>query len=161
MPKIAQKVTPCLWFDMQAEEAAQHYTSIFPDSSIQSVTRFGEDSPGPAGQVMVVTFTLFGQEFMGLNGGPQFPFTEAISLHVTCETQEEVDTYWSRLLDGGEESQCGWLKDRYGVSWQIIPRVLGEMLGDADAEKANRVMQAMLPMQKVDIATLERAYAGR
>jgi len=153
-----QKITTCLWFDSQAEEAASFYVSLFKDSGILNVSRFGEGGPGPAGSVMNVIFQLAGQEFMALNGGPDFNFTEAISLFVNCETQEEVDELWAKLSEGGEEGQCGWLKDRYGLSWQIVPTVLGEMLGDPDPEKAQNVMQAMLRMRKLDMATLRRAY---
>ena len=156
-----QKITPFLWFNDNAEEAMDFYVSIFPDSEMLSVTRYGEAGPGKAGSVMVGTFRLAGQEFIALNGGPQFSFTEAISFSVDCATQEEVDDYWDKLTaDGGEPGPCGWLKDKFGVSWQINPTVLGEMLGDADPAKANRVMQAMLGMTKIDIAGLRRAYAG-
>jgi predicted 3-demethylubiquinone-9 3-methyltransferase (glyoxalase superfamily) len=163
MPKIqqSQKITPCLWFDDQGEEAAEFYTSLFDDSRILSVERYGEAGPGQPGSVMVVTFELAGQRFTGLNGGPQFRFTEAISLQVDCESQEEVDTFWERLTaDGGEESMCGWLKDKYGLSWQIIPRRLMELLNDPDQEKSQRVMAAMLKMRKIDVQALEDAYRG-
>ncbi len=153
-----QKITPFLWFDNNAEEAAELYVSIFKDSRILSVSRYGEAGPGPAGSAMSVTFELEGQQFMALNGGPQYKFTEAISLFVHCTTQEEVDDLWERLSAGGEEGPCGWLKDRYGLSWQIVPSVLGEWLGDEDAEKAKRVMQAMLQMKKLDIQRLKQAY---
>jgi len=156
-----QKIVPFLWFDNQAEEAMNHYISIFPDSKVVSVSRYGDAGPGPKGTVMVANFQLAGQEFMALNGGPEFKFTEAISLHVNCVTQEEVDELWQKLSEGGERGPCGWLKDKYGVSWQIIPTALGEMLQDPDAEKSNRVMQAMLQMSKIDIAALRRAYAGQ
>ena len=156
-----QKIVPCLWFDGQAEEAMNHYVSIFPDSKVLSVTRTGPGGPGPEGSVLVVTFQLAGQEFMGLNGGPQFKFTEAISLYVNCGTQQEVDELWAKLTAGGEESRCGWLKDKYGLSWQIIPTALIEMMQDKDPEKAGRVTQAMLQMSKIDIPTLQRAYEGR
>src|SRR5438445_1060721 len=136
------KITPFLWFDDNAEEAMRFYVSIFPDSKILSVSRYGEGGPGPAGTVMTGTFQLQGQEVMALNGGPHFKFTEAISFFVSCETQDEVDALWEKLTDGGEEVQCGWLKDRFGLSWQIVPTALGEMLGDKDPEKAGRVMQA-------------------
>jgi predicted 3-demethylubiquinone-9 3-methyltransferase (glyoxalase superfamily) len=149
---IMQKITPFLWFDDQAEEAMNFYTSIFKNSKIGGVTR------GPNGAVMSATFQLAGQEFMALNGGPQFKFTEAVSFFVNCETQEEVDELWEKLSEGGEEGRCGWLKDKYGLSWQIVPTVLGELLRDKDAEKANRVMQAMLQMNKIDIQSLRRAY---
>ena len=156
-----QKIVPFLWFDHQAEEAMHHYVSIFPDSEVASVIRYGEAGPGPKGAVMAVTFQLAGQEFRALNGGPQFKFTEAISLYMNCETQAEVDELWAKLSEGGEPGPCGWLKDKYGLSWQIIPTALGEMLGDKDAEKANRTMQAMLQMSKIDIAGLRRAYEGQ
>jgi predicted 3-demethylubiquinone-9 3-methyltransferase (glyoxalase superfamily) len=150
----AQKITPFLWFDDQAEEAMKFYVSIFPDSKIGDVMRHD-------GKVMTATFHLAGQEFMVLNGGPQFKFTEAISLFVNCETQAEVDRLWSKLTaDGGEESMCGWLKDKYGLSWQIIPNALGEMLSDEDGEKAGRAMQAMLQMRKIDVAGLRKAFEG-
>ena len=153
-----QKITPFLWFDTQAEEAANFYVSIFPNSKIVTINRYGEGGPGPKGGVMTVVFQLDGQEFMALNGGPVFQFTEAISLMVDCNTQEEVDNYWAKLVEGGAESQCGWLKDKYGLSWQIIPTPLAEMLGDRDPQKAKRVMEAMLKMKKIDLAELQRAY---
>jgi predicted 3-demethylubiquinone-9 3-methyltransferase (glyoxalase superfamily) len=153
-----QKITPFLWFDHQAEEAAAFYTAIFPNSRISSVSHYGEGGPAPAGTVMTVAFQLAGQDFIALNGGPYFSFTSAISFFVTCETQEEVDAYWKQLSAGGAIEQCGWLKDKYGVSWQIVPAALGEMLGDPDAEKARRVTQAMLQMTRLDIAALRRAY---
>jgi predicted 3-demethylubiquinone-9 3-methyltransferase (glyoxalase superfamily) len=156
--RITQKITPFLWFDDKAEEAVNLYTSVFKNSEIESVTRYGEEGPGPAGAVMTVTFRLEGQEFMALNGGPTFRFTEAISFFVNCETQEEVDELWEKLSEGGEEGQCGWLKDKYGVSWQIVPTALGEMLQDEDPEKAKRVMNAMLQMSKIDIGALKQAY---
>ena len=153
-----QKITPFLWFNDQAEEAMNFYTAIFKNSKISSVSRYGEGGPGQPGSVMTATFELDGQEFMALNGGPLFTFTEAISLFVNCETQAEVDELWEKLTEGGEESQCGWLKDKYGLSWQIVPSVLGELLNDPDAEKAGRVMNAMLQMKKIDIAGLRAAY---
>ena len=156
-----QKIVPFLWFNDQAEEAMNHYISIFPDSKVVSVMRYGDAGPGPKGTVMSATFQLAGQAFMALNGGPQFQFTEAISLFVNCETQEEVDELWQKLSEGGEGGPCGWLKDKYGLSWQIIPTALGEMLQDPDAEKSNRVMQAMLQMSKIDIVDLRRAYEGQ
>jgi predicted 3-demethylubiquinone-9 3-methyltransferase (glyoxalase superfamily) len=156
-----QKITPFLWFDNQAEEAANFYTSIFKNSQIGAISRYGEAGPGPKGSVMVVTFQLEGEEFMALNGGPLFKFTEAISLSVNCETQEEVDELWEKLSEGGEKGRCGWLKDKYGLSWQINPTVLGEMLSDQDAGKSNRVMQAMLQMDKIDIGKLKQAYEQR
>jgi predicted 3-demethylubiquinone-9 3-methyltransferase (glyoxalase superfamily) len=146
------KVTPFLWFDNNAEEAINLYVSIIPNSRIVSV------SPGPDGAFMSGTFVLDGREFMALNGGPHYKFTEAVSMFVDCETQAEVDALWDKLSEGGEVQQCGWLKDKFGLSWQIIPRVLGEMLGDADRARAGRVMQAMLQMKKIDIAGLKRAY---
>ena len=159
-----QKITTFLWFDDQAEEAAKLYTSLFNNSKIVSTSRYegpgAEVSGRPEGSVMTVAFELDGQEFIALNGGPEFKFTEATSLLVNCETQQEVDDLWEKLSDGGEIQQCGWLKDRYGLSWQIIPTALGELMQDPDAEKSGRVMQAMLQMQKIDIAGLQRAYAG-
>jgi len=155
---IKQKIIPFLWFDDKAEEAMHLYVSVFRNSKVGSTTRYGEEGPGPEGAVMSVTFWLDGQEFMALNGGPQFRFTEAISFFVNCETQQEVDDLWERLSEGGEEGQCGWLKDKYGLSWQIVPSVLGEMLQDKDPEKAKRVMEAMLQMVKIDVNTLKRAY---
>lgn len=156
-----QKITPFLWFENQAEEAAQFYTSIFKNSKITGIARYPEGSPGLAGTVMTVTFVLDGQEFTALNGGPEFNFTEAISFYVHCQDQAEVDYYWEKLTAGGEEVQCGWLKDKYGVSWQIVPTILGELLGDPDPEKAKRVTQVMLQMKKLDIAALQRARQGK
>jgi predicted 3-demethylubiquinone-9 3-methyltransferase (glyoxalase superfamily) len=153
-----QKITPFLWFDGKAEEAMHFYIAIFKNSKIVSVTRNGEEGPGPKGTVMTATFQLEGQEFFALNGGPQFTFSPAISFFVNCETQQEVDELWAKLSAGGEEGQCGWLKDKYGLSWQIVPAVLGELLGDKDAQKAGRVMQAMLKMHKIDIKALRHAY---
>lgn len=154
-----QKVTPCLWFHDQAEDAAEFYCSIFPDSKVVEVSRYGEAVPGRAGEVMTVMFQIAGQQFMGLNGGPEFKFNEAISFSVSCDSQEEVDEYWTKLTaGGGEEGQCAWLKDKYGVSWQIVPTALTEMLSDSDPAKAQSVMQAMLQMKKIDIAGLQRAY---
>jgi predicted 3-demethylubiquinone-9 3-methyltransferase (glyoxalase superfamily) len=152
-----QKLSTCLWFDTEAEEAAHFYTSIFKDSRIVDVSRYGEAGPGEPGSVLTVTFELAGQEFMALNGGPAFKFNEAISIFVKCENQAEVDEYWERLTDGGEESQCGWLKDRYGLSWQIVPNALGELLSDANPARANAAMQAMLGMKKLDVAALKAA----
>jgi predicted 3-demethylubiquinone-9 3-methyltransferase (glyoxalase superfamily) len=154
---MTQKITTFLWFDDNAEEAVNFYTSIFKNSKILSMSRYGEAGPGPAGKVMTATFQLEGQEFMALNGGPLFKFTEAISLFVTCKTQEEVDELWAKLSAGGKEGQCGWLKDKFGLSWQIIPSALGELIGDKDPKKAQRVMQTMLQMKKIDIAGLKRA----
>jgi predicted 3-demethylubiquinone-9 3-methyltransferase (glyoxalase superfamily) len=153
-----QKITPFLWFDSQAEEAANFYTSIFKNSKLGTVSRYGEAGPGPNGTVMLVTFQLEGEEFIALNGGPLFKFTEAISLSVNCQTQEEVDELWEKLSAGGEKGRCGWLKDKYGLSWQINPTVLGEMLNDKDPGKSNRVMRAMLQMDKIDIGKLKEAY---
>ncbi|MFC5649173.1 VOC family protein [Paenibacillus solisilvae] len=155
-----QKITPFLWFNDNAEEAMNHYTSIFKNSKIKSVTRYGEGGPGPKGAVMSGTFQLEGQEFMALNGGPQFTFTPAISLFVSCETQQEVDELWEKLSEGGAGSRCGWLVDKYGLSWQIIPTLLGEMLQDKDAQKSQRVMKAMLQMDKIDMDALKQAYDG-
>ena len=153
-----QKIIPSLWFDGKAEEAMNFYISIFKNSRVLNVSRFGDAGPGAAGTVMAVSFELDGQRFMGINGGPEFPFSEAVSFYVDCETQQEVDELWEKLTAGGEESQCGWLKDKYGLSWQIVPKILIEMLGDKDPEKAKRVTEAMLQMRKIDIKTLERAY---
>jgi predicted 3-demethylubiquinone-9 3-methyltransferase (glyoxalase superfamily) len=152
------KITTFLTFNDQAEEAVNLYVSIFRNSKIVSISRYGEAGPGPAGSVMLVTFLLQGQEFIALNGGPHFTFTDGISLSVSCETQEEVDELWEKLSAGGEKGQCGWLKDKFGVSWQINPTVLGQMLQDRDPHKAQNVMQAMLQMTKIDIETLRRAY---
>ncbi len=160
-----QTITPFLWFDDKAEEAVKFYVSLFKNSKIGRITRYGaegaEVSGRPKGTVMTVTFQLDGQEFMALNGGPHFKFTEAISLLVNCKTQEEVDELWERLSEGGEKGQCGWLKDKYGLSWQIVPTVLGKMLNDKDAEKSKRVMHALFQMRKLDIKRLQQAYARR
>jgi predicted 3-demethylubiquinone-9 3-methyltransferase (glyoxalase superfamily) len=153
------KVTPCLWFDTAGEEAARFYTSVFPNSRVIDVARYGEAGPRPEGTVMTVSFELDGRSFVALNGGPEFTFSEAISFQVSCESQDEVDTYWSTLSDGGEEGPCGWLKDKFGVSWQIVPTRLTELLGDPDADKSQRVMRAMLSMKKIEIEALERAAA--
>ena len=155
-----QTITPCLWFDTEGEDAARFYTSVFPNSRIVDVTRYGSAGPRPEGTVMTVGFELDGQQFTALNGGPEFRFNEAISFEVGCESQEEVDRYWSTLSEGGEEGPCGWLKDRFGVSWQIIPTRLPELLADPDREKAQRVMAAMLQMRKIDVGELERAAAA-
>jgi predicted 3-demethylubiquinone-9 3-methyltransferase (glyoxalase superfamily) len=163
--QVLKKITPCLWFDDQAEAAAKFYTGIFKNSRILKIARYGkaghEIHKRPAGSVMTVAFELEGQSFTALNGGPIFKFNEAISFQVMCETQEEVDYYWDRLSQGGDKNaqQCGWLKDQYGVSWQVVPRVLIEMVGDPDSEKSQRAMQAMLQMKKLDIEKLKRAYA--
>jgi predicted 3-demethylubiquinone-9 3-methyltransferase (glyoxalase superfamily) len=153
-----QKITPFLWFNDQAEEAVNFYTSIFKNSRVGSITRYGEAGPGQKGKVMSATFQLAGQEFMALNGGPEFTFSPAISFFVTCKTQEEVDEFWEKLSEGGEKQKCGWLKDKYGVSWQIVPTALGELLNDKDVQKSQRVMQAMLQMDKIDIQGLRLAY---
>jgi predicted 3-demethylubiquinone-9 3-methyltransferase (glyoxalase superfamily) len=153
------EITPCLWFDTQGEEAARFYTSVFPNSRIVDVTRYGPAGPRPEGTVMTVSFELDGQRFVALNGGPEFSFNEAISFQVSCQTQDEVDAFWSKLTEGGEEGPCGWLKDRYGVSWQIIPTALPKLLGDPDPERSQRAMQAMLGMKKLQIDELERAAA--
>jgi predicted 3-demethylubiquinone-9 3-methyltransferase (glyoxalase superfamily) len=157
-----QKITPFLWFDDKAEHAATFYTSIFKNSKIVNIARYGdagaEVSGRPKGTVMTVAFQLEGQEFVALNGGPQFKFTEAISFVVNCQTQQEVDEYWEKLSDGGQEVQCGWLKDKYGLSWQIVPTILSELLNDPDPKKAEKVMKAMLQMKKIDIKGLKQAY---
>ncbi len=153
-----QKITPFLWFDGQAEEAMSFYTSIFKNSKAGTVTRYGEAGPGPKGSVLTASFELEGLEFTALNGGPHFKFNEAISFHVSCESQEEVDYFWSKLSEGGQTNRCGWLKDRYGVSWQIVPSVLPKLLQDKNAGKSNSVMQAMLQMDKLDIKRLKQAY---
>jgi predicted 3-demethylubiquinone-9 3-methyltransferase (glyoxalase superfamily) len=155
-----QKITPFLWFDGQAEEAMNFYVSIFKNSKVGKVSRYGDAGPGPKGSVMSATFTLEGQDFFALNGGPMFKFTPAISFFVSCQTQPEVDELWEKLSAGGETQRCGWLKDKFGVSWQIIPTALGEMLGDKDPAKSQRVMQAMLKMEKIEIAKLKQAYDG-
>ena len=152
--------TPCLWFDGQAEQAARHYTTVFPNSEILGTTRYGPGTPGPEGEVMTVDFSLDGQRYVGLNGGPQFAFTEAVSFQIDCADQDEVDHYWTRLAEGGEEGPCGWLKDRFGLSWQVVPKRLNELITDADAGRAQRAVQAMLAMKKIDIAALERAADG-
>ena len=155
-----QKLTPCLWFDTQGEEAAKFYTSVFPNSKILEITRYGSAGPRAEGTVMTVSFELDGQRFTALNGGPDFTFSEAISFEVSCDSQEEVDRFWSTLSEGGEEGPCGWLKDKFGVSWQIVPKVLIELIADPDQEKAQRVMAAMLKMRKIEIDELERAAAA-
>ncbi|WP_267245240.1 VOC family protein [Streptomyces sp. PR69] len=153
-----QKIKTFLWFDKQAEEAVAHYTSIFDDSRVVSVARYGEAGPGEPGSVMTIEFELAGQRFIALNGGPEFTFNEAISLSVDCESQDEVDRYWAALTEGGEEKPCGWLKDKYGLFWQITPRVLLELMSDPDPAKAGRVAQAMFGMKKIDIQGLKDAY---
>jgi len=155
-----QKITPFLWFDDKAEEAMHFYVSIFKNSKVGTISRYGDAGPGPKGSVMSVTFELEGQPFMALNGGPHYKLSPAISLFVNCETQEEVDELWAKLTAGGKEDHCGWLVDKYGLSWQIIPKALGEMLGSPDPEKSQRAMKAMLQMGKIDIQTLKRAYEG-
>jgi predicted 3-demethylubiquinone-9 3-methyltransferase (glyoxalase superfamily) len=154
-----QKITPCLWFDTQGEEAATFYTAAFPNSRIVDVSRYGSAGPRPEGTVMTVDFELDGQQFVALNGGPEFTFNEAISFQVSCETQEEVDRYWDTLSEGGEQGPCGWLKDKYGVSWQIVPTALPRLLADPDRERSQRVMSAMLQMGKIEIDARERAAA--
>ena len=156
-----QKITPFLWFDSQAEEAMKFYTSIFKNSKVGRVARYGAAGPGPKGTVMSATFKLEGQEFMALNGGPLFKFSPAISLYVTCKTQKEVDQLWAKLSAGGKTERCGWLTDKFGLSWQIIPSVLGKLLHDKDPDKSQRVMKAMLQMNKLDIEGLKRAHAGK
>jgi predicted 3-demethylubiquinone-9 3-methyltransferase (glyoxalase superfamily) len=160
MNNTIQKITPFLWFDHQAEEAAEFYTSIFNGSSIDGIARYGDTGPGPKGSVMTVQFTIEGQQFVALNGGPQFKFTEAISFVVNCETQAELDDLWDKLSHGGQEVQCGWLKDKYGMSWQLVPANIEEMLQDKDPERSGRVMQVVLKMKKLDIAELQRAFRG-
>jgi predicted 3-demethylubiquinone-9 3-methyltransferase (glyoxalase superfamily) len=151
------KQIPCLWFDGTAEEAAAHYTAIFPNSSIGDVTRYGPGMPQPEGSAMTVSFTLDGQEYVGLNGGPQFPFSEAISFQIICADQEEADHYWNGLTEGGEESQCGWLKDKFGVSWQVVPSELKSLLGDPDPGRAQRAVEALMTMRRIDVAEIGRA----
>jgi predicted 3-demethylubiquinone-9 3-methyltransferase (glyoxalase superfamily) len=153
-----QKITPCLWFNFNAEEAVNYYLSIFKNGKILEVSHYGDAVPEHKGKVLIMHFEIEGQQLQALNAGPQFPFTEAISLSVDCETQEEVDALWSKLSTGGSESQCGWLKDKFGLSWQIVPRALTAMLKDKDADKATRVMQAMFTMSKIDVDRLQQAY---
>jgi len=152
-------ITTCLWFDTEGEDAARFYTSVFPNSKVVDITRYGDAGPREAGTVMTVEFELDGARFVALNGGPDFSFTEAISFQVSCADQDEVDSYWNKLSDGGEEGPCGWLKDRFGVSWQIVPKALPELLGSSDPETSQRVMRAMLQMRKIEIDELERAAA--
>ena len=156
-----QKITPFLWFDDKAEEAMNFYVSTFKNSKRGRISRYGEAGPGPKGTVMVATFQLEGQDFIALNGGPHFKFTEAISLVVNCETQDEVDAFWEKLSEGGSKGQCGWLKDKYGLSWQVVPTALGKLMSDPDPEKSKRVMTAMLKMTKMDIQGLQQAYDQR
>ena len=158
--RITQKLTPFLWFNDNAEEAVNFYTSIFANSKVTTVARYGDAGPGPKGSVMTVAFEIEGQEFVALNGGPHFTFTEAISFVVNCDTQEEIDSFWDKLSAGGEKSRCGWVKDKFGLSWQIVPRILPELVKD-DAERADRVMGALLQMDKLDLAALQSAYDGR
>ncbi len=160
MVELSQKIIPFLWFENQAEEAVNYYINIFNNSSIINITYYGEAGPGPMDNVMTVTFELEGQEFTALNGGPMFKFTEAISSYVKCTSQDEVDYYWEKLTEAGEEQPCGWLKDKYGVSWQIVPTLLVEMLNDSDPEKVKRVTEAMLKMKKIDIKTLKQSYGN-
>ena len=158
---IQQRITPFLWFDNQAEEAAKLYCSIFKNSEMGQTVRYGDVGPGPKGQVMIVTFKIDGQEFTALNGGPRFKFDEAVSFVINCESQEEMDYYWDNLTaDGGQESQCGWLKDKFGLSWQIVPTIITEMMSDQDPEKAGRVMQAVMQMKRLDLQKLADAAAG-
>ena len=165
MPAITQKISPCLWFDTQAEEAAKFYISVFKDSRIKRISRYGPEGHEihgkEAGSVMVAEFEIEGQTFVALNGGPQFKFNEAVSFQVFCETQAEIDYYWSRLTAGGEEGHCGWLKDKYGVSWQVVPSVVPQMMTAADSAKSERAMAAVMKMRKFDLETLKRAYAGQ
>jgi predicted 3-demethylubiquinone-9 3-methyltransferase (glyoxalase superfamily) len=160
MTTARQKITPCLWFDTQAEEAVNHYISIFRDGKINSLARYGDAGPGPKGSVLTIAFELAGRQFIALNGGPVFKFTEAISLAIDCQSQPEVDELWERLSDGGSKGQCGWLKDKYGLSWQVVPSVLIDMLQDPDPVKNARLMTATFKMQKLDIAALKAAYDG-
>ena len=155
---MTKKITPFLWFDHEAEEAANYYASVFPNSKIGKTTRYGDAGPGPKGSVMTIEFSLDGQDFIALNGGPHFKFTEAVSFSIDCKSQEEVDKYWNTLSDGGEEGPCGWLKDKYGLSWQVNPATLGELLSDPNPAKAKAVMEAMLKMKKIVIADLKKAY---
>jgi predicted 3-demethylubiquinone-9 3-methyltransferase (glyoxalase superfamily) len=165
MPSIKQTITPCLWFDTEAEAAAKHYTAIFPNSRIKQISRYGEagrDVRGKAaGSVMTVAFEIEGQPFVALNGGPQFKFNEAVSFQVMCDTQDEIDRFWSKLSEGGREGQCGWLKDKYGLSWQVVPSALPQMITDAAGARLDRMMNAIMAMKKFDLKALEHAYAGR
>jgi len=156
--KISQKVTPFLWFDTQAEEAANFYVSIFKNSKVTAMTRYGDSGPGPKGSVMTVAFTLDGQQFTALNAGPQFPFTEAVSFVVNCETQNEIDYFWEKLSAGGKKVECGWLKDKFGLSWQIVPTEFFEMISNATPQQSDRVMRALMQMEKLDLAKLKQAY---
>ena len=156
-----QKITPCLWFDQQAEEAARFYVSLFKNSKIGAINHYGDGAPMPKGTVLTVRFQLGGHEYLALNGGPTFKFTEAVSFIVNCETQEEVDRMWDKLSEGGQVQQCGWLKDKYGLSWQIVPTALGKMISDPEPGRAGRVMKSLLQMKKLDLKKLEEAYAGK
>lgn len=153
-----QKITPCLWFNDNAEEAANFYTAIFPNSKLTHISRNGDNGPGPKGSALMVSFQIEGQEFMALNGGPQYSFTPAISLVVDCKDQQELDNYWEKLSEGGEKNVCGWLKDKYGLSWQIVPSILGQLMSDKDPSRSARVLQALMQMTKLDIARLQQAY---
>ena len=157
---MPQRIVPNFWFDGQAEEAAEFYCSVFPNSRVLTVARYTEAGPGPAGSVMTVEFELDGERFVGINGGPEFPFTEAISMQIDCADQAEVDRYWAALTDGGREDQCGWLKDRYGVSWQVVPPGMAEIFADPDPDRARRAMEAMFGMKKLDLAALKQAADG-
>ena len=159
MPNI-QKITPCLWFDRNAEEAVAHYLSIFRTGKVLAKTHYGDNAPLPAGTVLTVSFELHGQEFLTVNGGPIFRFTEALSLVVNCDSQDEIDFFWEKLSDGGSKGRCGWLKDRFGLSWQIVPSNMGDLMKAGDREKLNRLMAALMPMNKLDMAQLQRAYDG-
>ena len=156
-----QKITACLWFEDKAEEAVRFYTSIFKNSKMGKISYYGEGAPRPKGSVLTVSFKLDGQEFLALNGGPEFKFSEAVSFIVNCATQKEVDRMWDKLSEGGEQVQCGWLKDKFGLSWQVVPTILGKLITDRDSAKAARVIQAVMQMKKLDIAGLKKAYAGR
>lgn len=160
MATRTRPIVPNLWFDTQAEEAARFYTTVFPNSRITGVSHYPEGGPGPAGSVLTVDFELDGQPFTALNGGPQFTFSEAVSFAITCETQEEADAFWEQLTDGGEESQCGWLKDRFGLSWQVVPAGMEELMTDPDPQRASRAMQAMLGMRRIDLAAMRAAADG-
>jgi predicted 3-demethylubiquinone-9 3-methyltransferase (glyoxalase superfamily) len=157
---MSQKITPNLWFDTEAEEAAGFYVDVFPDGRILEVSRYPENAPGPAGEVMTIEWEVLGMRFIGINGGPQFKFDEAVSFMISCKDQEEVDYYWDRLTEGGAESQCGWLKDRFGLSWQVVPEGMDEVFSDPDPKRAERAMQAMMKMSKLDIAALRAAADG-
>ncbi len=157
---MTQKIRPALWFNFNLDQALAFYATVFEEFEVVESSRYPESGPGPTGELLAATFRINGQEFVGINAGPEFPFTEAVSFMIDCADQDEVDYYWEKLTDGGEESQCGWLKDRFGLSWQVVPRRLNELMADEDRAKANRVMEAMLKMSKIDVPTLERAYAG-